>query len=657
MRKYPFVKQRSLKDCGVACTLMILKYYKGYMSMDKLSELLKVSNCGTSAYHIVNFFNTHNFKCEGYKYDDLSHIKCPCIVHIKLNSYNHYAVVWEIKRGWILASDPSKGNLKIQIDNFLKMWTGICICMKPIGVIPKEKEVNFYAFLYKYVKPRLKQLLVLYFLSLTTSFLFVALSFFIQISVSYIELAEKVIIIFTLMFILNVLISYMRNIILIKFNIKFDKSLEQDIFKKIISLPHTSYRRKTTGELVSYFNDLSIIKDFITKISIVIFMNVPLIIIIYIYLLVTQTPYIFICLITMIMHFIIYQKYKNKNYFLSSEIQVNKASVNSYITESISGIGTVKNLNLEDKILGRFKEKYRQYIKCEYTLNKTLITQIFMKDLISNLSTVIIVLCGIYNIKNGQPLHEFMTVYFILSLSISSYKEILDLNYDFSSVKSALYHIGDIEEKNKKKINVNGDIIIKNLNYTYDDINKAINNVNLNIKLKEKIMVSGESGSGKSTLFKMIKGYYNYGGSILIGSYEAKEYDFQDIKYISQKEKLFTASIYDELNITKKYNQICEINFIEEDMIIEEDGKNLSDGQKQRLYLSRALDDFKILIIDESLSSIDINMERRILKRLINLYRDKTIIFISHRLDNLDLFDRFIEMKDGKIVLDEVRCE
>ena len=85
-------------------------------------------------------------------------------------------------------------------------------------------------------------------------------------------------------------------------------------------------------------------------------------------------------------------------------------------------------------------------------------------------------------------------------------------------------------------------------------------------------------------------------------------------------------------------------------MLIEENGNNISGGEKQRIVLARALlKPFNLLIIDEGLNQMDINLERRILKRVINKYPDKTIIVVTHRLENMDLFDKVIELKEGRL--------
>ena len=85
-------------------------------------------------------------------------------------------------------------------------------------------------------------------------------------------------------------------------------------------------------------------------------------------------------------------------------------------------------------------------------------------------------------------------------------------------------------------------------------------------------------------------------------------------------------------------------------MLIEENGFNLSGGEKQRIVLARALlKNFEILIIDEGLSQVDVNLERKILKNIFSAFKDKTIIMISHRLDNLDLFDELIKFENGVV--------
>ena len=185
-------------------------------------------------------------------------------------------------------------------------------------------------------------------------------------------------------------------------------------------------------------------------------------------------------------------------------------------------------------------------------------------------------------------------------------------------------------------------------------------------------MLIGPSGSGKSTLLKILKGYEK----VERGMYQIDGLDFCDfdpvtvqekVDYLSQNEILFTDTIYHNLLLNrnlsleelKQVNWICELDTILKKRpmgyhtLLEENGFNVSGGEKDRIVLARTLlNNNKILLIDEGLSQVDHNMERRILKRIFETNRNRLIIMISHRLDNLDLFDRVIEMKQGKIVAD-----
>ena len=97
-------------------------------------------------------------------------------------------------------------------------------------------------------------------------------------------------------------------------------------------------------------------------------------------------------------------------------------------------------------------------------------------------------------------------------------------------------------------------------------------------------------------------------------------------------------------------DQIIKNNNLGFNMLIEENGFNLSGGERQRIILARSLlRPFNILLIDEGLNQVDVNLERKILKNIFKKYKKETILIVSHRLTNLDLFDKMIEFKNGYI--------
>ena len=137
-----------------------------------------------------------------------------------------------------------------------------------------------------------------------------------------------------------------------------------------------------------------------------------------------------------------------------------------------------------------------------------------------------------------------------------------------------------------------------------------------------------------------------------------------NITTISQEEIIFNDTIKNNIILNRKISdnkfikicrELCIDEFVKNSPMgyntkLEENGQNISGGQRQRIILARALlKNSNILLIDEGLNAIDINLERKILKTIFEKYQDKTIIIVSHRLENMDLYKKVINLKDGKI--------
>lgn len=664
--KYPFVRQRSFRDCGPASVLMLLKYHGGYVSLDKLSEILCVNNKGTTFYHIVLALRSFGFLAEGYKYENLSFFKDPCIAHVINNSFNHYVVIWDVnfKNRYVIIGDPSFGNKKVCFNEFLDMWSGNVITAIPSRKIVNDGEPKIFSFIFKLIRPHINHIAIagiFSFLSVMCSFI---LSFSVQLVVMHAN-SSFILDIFTFficVILLNLFVSYFRNFLLLKIGHSLDESLSLNTFNHIIKLPHVARFRKTTGEIISYFNDLLLIKGVISKIMISMFIDLPVIIFVFGYFLFFNFKFTFYILLIIVFYLVVYFFYKNKIYYLSDEVLRNKGVVNSYITEYISGIDTVCNLNIEDKIIEQFKSRYYNYYKAVYAHDKVRNNLEIFNSCIFYFFDLLVLFYGVFFIRDGLSISAFMTIYLLATLMNNSVMSLLDYSAQFKDVLSSIRHIYDLYENiHFNLIHVNGDIVIKNLKYSFDKVNYVLKNVNISIKNGSRVLVTGKSGSGKSTLFKILKGYFrDYSGSVTIDSFEVSKYEFKNIIYVSAFETLFTGRVYDNLSLRRfdnLNNKICEVDdFVNDyDYILDENGVNMSSGQRQRISLSRALADFDILIIDEGLADVDESMERRILKNIFLLYKDKTVIFISHRIANLDLFDRYIKMDDGMVVLDEMR--
>jgi ABC-type bacteriocin/lantibiotic exporter with double-glycine peptidase domain len=206
---------------------------------------------------------------------------------------------------------------------------------------------------------------------------------------------------------------------------------------------------------------------------------------------------------------------------------------------------------------------------------------------------------------------------------------------------------------------IKGDILINNLSYSYNDIDETFNSVNIKINENGRILIYGKSGIGKSTLVKILLKYIdNYSGNIHINGRNLKDINETIINnsftYVSQNEKIFSDTIINNIllgrNISiKKLNKILNITNVDKIIdnkkfrrmhLIEENGFNLSGGERQKIILARGLiKDSNYLILDEALSEVGVDEEIEIIKNIFKKLKDKTIIYISHKQELLNLFE------------------
>ena len=669
MKKYPFIKQDGIKDCASACVQMILKYYGGYTSMTKLNEMMRTSHKGTDAYHLVLALQELGFKAEGRKFKNF-YFPLPVIAHVIINdSYKHYVVIYEVdfRRRRLLIGDPSFGLRRLSFDEFKKMWTGVIITIKPVRKLIKEEEPKVIPFVLKLVRPNVKSLILIGGLSFVVSVLAVVTSFFLQVLINYLNKdfdgLFDVCGIFLVVFLAYAFLKFFRNSRLIKLNREIDSRLSIDTFKKIVHLPYRFFRQRTTGEITSYFNDLFWIREFIMDVSIAIFTNLPIMIMLFLVMAYLNFGALLIVLFICLLYFLDFVYYFRKNEIKVDQALYEKAFVNSYMTERIGGFESVKNLDMEGMVISKFRKVYEKYLSTVKDVDITYNKQSLDKEIVHYFGLFFLIIYIFLEISKGMVFSEGVTLFILAIYFLDNFRNILGFDLEVKEVTSAVKHVSELLNYNKqKKIRkqICGDIRFTNVSYSFDDEKKVLDGISLVIKQGEKVMVTGKSGSGKSTLFKILKGFYNdYQGKVFIGNKDIRRLKVSGINYICQKENIFTGTLKDNLELLGKYDQrdICEIKDIglECDDLLEENGFNLSGGQRQRIILARALNNFNILIIDEGLSEVDVNMERRIIKGLLERYKNKTIIYVSHRRDNLDLFDRLVEINDGKILTYERR--
>lgn len=683
MQKNIIVRQTGFKDCAVSCLLSIIRYYKGNISKEELLYLVNTNQNGTSAYHMIEGMRKIGFDGLGRKINtnDLlkNNIICPFIVHVKNQEFYHFIVIYEIntKRKYLVAMDPAIGKRKITFDEFDKIYLNSVLEFSVINELPniKEKE-KLFTLIISLIRINKNILIKLFLISLFSSVFTIGSSFSYKIILdsvtieNYNKLISIILICFTLIIVLKNLLSFLRDKLLTEFKEKISKDITIKIFRHIFNLPYQYLKNKPTGEIISRINDINNLYDFILSIFLNLFINLFLIIMSLIVLMIINirltiiTVYIFIFYIFLV---IFYFKIIKRKII---EVKTSHADYNRISIESIENYESIKNLKINIYILDKIKNSYYKFLRNLKELEQKIIKENYYKELITDTLNLIILVTGSYLVITNKITVGNLILYLtILSFYIIPLKDLLNLILNYNQSLTSYERINDLLLINTEKINsedysmINGDIVFENVFYSHDKVNNILSNIDFKIEKNSKYLIHGKSGEGKSTLMKILVKYLkNYSGEIYIGNYNLKDIKLETINnsilYVSQNENIFNGTLKENIILNKQINnkkyeeilKICKVDKIRnkktfrDNFLIEENGFNLSGGEKQRIILARALlNNFNYLILDECLSEIDSSLEKEIIQNIFDYFKDKTIIYITHKEEIKKLFNEVYE--------------
>ena len=686
MKKNYIIIQDGLKSCGSACLLSIIRYYGGNVPMNILFELTNTTKEGTNFYDISKASIEVGLSAKAYKInslDKLQETKKPFISQVITNNYKHFVVIYKIKNAVITIMDPAKGMVKLKMKDFDKLWTGYILLLEPYKKLPIYHENNYLNnIIIKVIKKNKIIILKLIILTIISVIFTSIYSYYLKIIIdNYLYQPTfnilTVTTIFMIILTIKLIAEYLRNNILTILNKKIDYSIIISTIRNIILLPYNYYKNKPTGEIIARINDLFYIKNVISKIITNIFLDIILsLFILYILFTINKNMTIILSII-IIIYFLTFIFYKRKEEYITNNLQESNAKVNSLLTESIISYETIKGLHLENTFINKINEKYQNVINNHRLLSLTIINENLIKDLTEGIVILYVTFFGItYVLNESLTLGSLITYTTLLAYFLTPIRNLFDFYKEFYYVRNSIKRVNNIlnykyESIDKESnLKINGNINFNNLTFSYDNQNIILNNITLDIKERSKVLLLGPSGSGKSTILKILYRYYNpKKNSVFIDNKDLLNYGLEEIRenitYVSQNEVLYTETIKNNIILDRKvtkesFEDVCNMTYVTNivkgkdiayDMPILENGCNLSGGERQRIVLARSLlKNTNIILIDEGLNQIDVNLERKILKNIFNYYTDKTIIIVSHRKDNMDLYDKVLKIKNKKII-------
>ncbi len=686
------VKQRDMSDCGAACLASVARYYDLDVPVSRIRQDAGTDKKGTNVAGMLQAAVRLGFEAKGVKgtFDSLFKVPLPAIAHVIVNGQlQHFVVIYKIGKQKISIMDPADGKLLAKkLNKFREEWSGVLILLTPNdNFLPGNQKVSLFRRFLILLQPHTSILVQALFGAVIYTLLGLSMSIFVQKIVDFVlvdgnrNLLNLMSIGMLIILLLQVFISTMKSIFIIRTGQMIDARLILGYYKHLLKLPQQFFDTMRVGEITSRIGDAVKIRLFINDVSINLSVNFFMLVFAFAMMFSYYWKLGLFLLILIPLYSAIYLITNKLNKKVQRSLMENAAELESQLVESLNAVGTIKCFGLEDHANQKTEKRF---IKLLGTVYKSGMNSVFSgssTELVSHSFTILLLWIGAGFVLDKQispgELLSFYTLIGYFTGPVSSFVGMNKTVQDAIIASDRLFEIMDMEQENEgqkfelERSNL-GRIRFADVSFRYGSRVMVFDKLNLEIPYQKMTGIVGESGSGKSTLMSILQNIYPVqSGQVFIGDYAIKYITNSSLRRIigvvPQKIDLFAADVCTNISIgddepdIKKIISICTMlgitQFIDElpngfQTQLGENGASLSGGQKQRIAIARALyRDPEILILDEASSSLDPVSEKYVQDAIEFLLTEhKTVIVISHRLSSIQKAGKIIVLKDGRVV-------
>lgn len=706
MWNFPFVKQLDSMQCGIACISMICRFYGRNVDISELEGICHATTEGVSMHGIVDA--AHKLGLETFvalaSIDKLSDINLPCILHW---NQNHFVVLYKIsKKGKSFhVADPGKGLVIYSADEFKKHWissssegegTGIVALLNPKssftsyeGLLPKEStSKHSFRFLLGYIR-QYKKYFTQIILGLSIGCILQLLMPFLTQWIVDIGIKHKDIGFIWLVLLGELMIvvgrtatDFIRRWILLHISMRINISLVSDFFIKLLKLPMSFFDTKLMGDLLQRIGDHTRVQNFLTGQVLNIVFTILSLMIFGIVLFIYNPPIFGMFAAGSLCYGFWISSFLKKRKVLDYELFEQQAKNQNRTYQMITSMQEIKLQDCECRRRWEWEDTQADLFNVQMKVLKLQQTQEAGSIFINEVKNILITVLAATAVINGQmTLGAMLAVQYIIGQLNSPVEQFMSFIYSLQDVKISLERINEIHKGKNEETEKNQamefesvkKICIEGIDFKYDPhaLKKTLEGVSFDIPEGKVTAIVGASGSGKTTLIKLMLGYYPVmSGKINIAGRNINEYNLKwwrrHCGVVMQDGVIFSESIARNIAVddgdidVERLERAARIANIHEYIMelplkyntkIGRDGVGLSQGQRQRILIARAVyknPDF--IFLDEATNALDAKNERAIVENLDEFYKGRTVVVVAHRLSTVKNADQIIVLDGGKVV-------
>ena len=702
MKHFPHYIQYDAMDCGPTCLRMVAAFYGKCYSLEGLREKSFITREGVSMLGISEAAEKIGFRsiCVQVGYEKLQEAPLPCIIHW---NQQHFVVVYKLNDKHVWVADPGAGKLKYTKEEFCNCWlssrkneedTGVALLLEPTPefytIEDEGDEVNRrgFSFLYSYLRPYRGLVGQLLLGLLLGSMIKLMLPFLTQSVVDfginnqnlgfiYLVLIAQLMLSFS-----SSAVDFIRGWILLHLGTRINIALISDFLIKLMKMPISYFDSKMTGDILQRINDHKRIQDFLTGSSLSVIFSVFNIIIFGIVLLVYSGMIFLIFMGGSALYVAYVWLFMKKRAELDHKRFAQQSANQSTVVQLVNGMQEIKLSACE-------QQKRWEWERIQAKLFKVNIKSLALRQyqdsgavLINQSKNLLITaLVASLVVKGEMTLGMMLSVQYIIGQLNSPVNELIAFARDMQDARLSMDRLSEVRDKPDeedptrellREIPEGKEIRLQNLNFKYDPLSEypTLDDINLVIPPGKQTAIVGMSGSGKTTLVKLLLGFYPpASGDIFIGDTPLGSYSIREWRkrcgVVMQDGFIFSDSIAGNIapgveHIDKKrLRHAAEVanihDFIEElplayNTKIGQEGHGLSQGQKQRILIARAVyKDPEFIFFDEATNALDANNERTIMNNLQTFFKGRTSVVVAHRLSTVRNAEQIIVIEQGRI--------
>jgi ATP-binding cassette, subfamily B, bacterial len=700
-RSFPFYKQHDAMDCGATCLRMVARHHGRFYSLEHLRELTFIGKDGVALIDIADAAEKIGMGTLAAKisWERLKEgLPLPMIVHWR---QEHYIVVYEVGNNYVRVADPASGKHKLTKDEFLHSWGSDVVDGEHVGIIlllettpdffereGDKVDKSGFGFLFTYLF-RYKSLLWQLILGLlVSSLLSLVFPFLTQTIVDVginnrdLNLIKLVLMGQIILFMSYTSVEFIRGWIMLHIGTRINISLISDFLVKLMKLPPRFFDSKLTGDLMQRINDNSRIEHFLT--SSVLTTGFSLInFVIFGAILFFYNPNIFFVYFIFTVVYIIWivlflKKRKELDYKRFEQMAQNQSN----LIQLISGMNEIKLHNAE-------RQKRWQWERIQAKLYRVSIGYLALEQwqragasFLKEFKNLIITFIAAKAVTEGElSIGAMVAVEYIVGQLNSPLEQLVLFIQMGQDAKISLERLNEIHKKEDEdgsvpRLNVlpeNGDLKLDNISFQYGGQYSpmVIRGMSLTIPKGQTVAIVGSSGSGKTTILKLLLNFYQpTEGAVKLGDISLNSIQNrlwrEKCGVVMQEGFIFTDTIAknialgDEMIDKKKLLQAVKVanigSYVDSlplgyNTKIGDDGVGLSQGQKQRLLIARAVyKDPEYIFFDEATNALDSFNELIIMENLKEFFKGKTVVIVAHRLSTVKHADKILVLEKGEII-------